>query len=76
MAEEAGRTLGDALGAKLAPLLSERELIGRSFDLYKFRLTFGVSEIGELRLVVRKNVPLNVTGVLSATSLPALGRRP
>jgi len=74
MAEEAGRTLGDALGTKLAPLLSERELIGRSFDLYKFRLTFGVSEIGELRLVVRKNVPLNVTGVLSATSLPALGR--
>ncbi len=69
MAGEAVSLVRDLLKVDSTPLFSERELIGRSFELYKFRLLFGSAEFGELRLAVRKGIPLNVSGVLYAGAL-------
>ncbi|MGC9071128.1 MAG: molybdopterin-dependent oxidoreductase [Acidilobus sp.] len=72
LASDSQRALKDVLKADLAPVFSERELIGRTFSLYKFRLHFGKSELGEMRVVLRDKKPLNVSGILYVGSLAAL----
>lgn len=55
--------------AGLNAVYSGHELIGRSFDLYVFKLTSGTSEVGQLRVVVRKSTFINLTGVLFTNGL-------
>lgn len=69
MARAAATKIRELLKVDLVTLFSERELIGRSFELYKFRALFGSADVGELRLVVRRSIPLNISGVLYAGAL-------
>ena len=66
------RSLAASAGAALAELagvgdvklsFSEKEPIGRSFELYKFRALGGVREVGHLRLVALGGRPVNVSAV-------------
>ncbi len=72
MARAGARLVGELLKIDMTPIFSERELIGRSFELYKFRAIFGSAELGELRLVARGDRPLSVSGVLYTGALGVL----
>ncbi|MFP3309790.1 MAG: molybdopterin-dependent oxidoreductase [Acidilobus sp.] len=53
-------------------IYSGHELIGRSFDLFSFRIVSGQSEVGNLRIVTRKSTFVNLTGVMFTNALPLL----
>lgn len=64
LAAAAGSALARLAGAgELRVAFSERELIGRSFELYKFRALSGVREVGHLRLVALGGRPVNASAV-------------
>ncbi|MGC9209774.1 MAG: molybdopterin-dependent oxidoreductase [Acidilobus sp.] len=72
VAAGAQQLMRDLLKVDLHPVFSERELIGRTFSLYKFRLHTGLAEVGEARVVLREANLINVSGALYVGALALL----